>query len=105
MTQKNKLHWNFNKIPSNKNKVAALRVRFMDIHNINNSNEMFIRIPEGGRCEYFPAERTFYIYDSDDYMFRNIHAPEETAVDISYIGKEYLSIMDLPNSDRQEQLN
>jgi hypothetical protein len=77
----------------------------MDIHNIINHNEMFIRIPEGGRCEYSYAERTFYIYDSEGTMFRNVHAPEETAVDISYIGKDYLNIMDLSNFDHQEQLN
>lgn len=104
MTQVKKLHWDFKKLSKN-NRVAALRVRFMDTHNIINSNEMFIRIPEGGRCEYSPTERTFYIYDSDGYMFRNVHAPEESAIDISYIGREYLSIMDLSNSEHQEQLN
>jgi hypothetical protein len=104
LTRVKKLHWDFNN-PTNNNRVAALRVRFMDTHNISHSNEMFIRIPEGGRCEYSSTERTFYVYDSDGYMFRNVHAPEKSAIDISYIGKEYLSIMDLSNSEHQEQLN
>lgn len=104
MTQANKLHWDFNNPPNN-NRVAALRVCFMDVKDMINSNEMFIRIPEGGRCEYSPTERTFYVYDSDGYMFRNVHAPEKTAVDISYIEREYLSIMDLSNFEHQEPLN
>lgn len=98
-----KLKWNFTKkIPQN-NKIAALRVRFMNALNPAMSNEMYIRIPEGGRCEYSSQDRTFYIYGADDVIFRNVHAPEDSAIDISYIAKDHLDILDLTNPEYFDQ--
>jgi len=78
----------------------------MDIHNLSNSNEMFIRIPKGGRCEYSIENRIFYIYDSNGIMFRNVQAPEEAAIDISYIDQDYLNIIDQTRLEYpQDQLN
>ncbi len=99
MQANKKLKWDFQNKKSEANKIVALRVRFMNIHNPLANNEMFIKIPDGGRCEYSPLERTFYVFDSDDDMFRNVQAPEDSAIDISYVGKDYLDFLDLTNPE------
>lgn len=103
----NKLDWDFTKKIPEEDKIAALRVRFMNVHNPLANNEMYIKIPNGGRCEYFPLERVFYIYDSDGDLFRNIQAPEDSTIDISYIEKEYLEILESTNPEffHQDLLN
>jgi hypothetical protein len=100
----NKLSWNFTKKPPKDERIAALRVRFIYTHDPTSSNEMVIRIPEGGRCEYFPSERMFQLYDSEGNMIRNVQAPEEFTVDISYIGQDYLKLLDSANPDFQQDL-
>ena len=60
---------------------------------------MFIKIPDGGRCEYSPLERIFYVFDSDDNIFRNIQAPQNSAIDISYIEKGYLDLLELTSPE------
>ena len=102
----NKLNWNFTKKIPKEERIAALRIRFMNTIDPAASNEMYIRIPDGGRCEYYPLERMFHLYDSEGDMIRNVQAPEETAVDISYIHQEYLELLDSTNPDfRQDLLN
>jgi len=93
LTVINDTQWDFETTPQI-DKIAAIRVRFMDMNDLEARNEMFIMIPLGGRCEYSPDNRMFYIYDEHDNVFRNVHAPEQSAVDISYITKEYLDILD-----------
>lgn len=100
----NKLSWNFTKKPLEDQRIVALRVRFIDIQDPTSGNEMFIRIPEGGRCEYSPLKRMFHLYDSEGDMIRNVHAPEETTIDISYIDKEYLELLDSTNPEYQREL-
>jgi hypothetical protein len=106
MTQVNKLSWDFTKKIPKDERIAALRIRFMNILDLEASNEMYIRIPNGGRCEYSPLERMFHLYDSDGDMIRNVQAPEDTAVDISYIDVEYLELLDSTNPEfRRDLLN
>ena len=93
MTVINDTKWDFETIPEI-DKIAAIRIRFLDVDNPEIRNEMFIMIPLGGRCEYSPDNRMFYIYDEHDNVFRNVHAPENSAIDISYITKDYLDILD-----------
>jgi hypothetical protein len=94
--QANKQKWDFSKIQQ-PDQPAAMRVTFIDIGTHETINEMLIRIPEGGRCDYFPSDRMFYIFDSEGEVFREVHAPENLAVDISFIEKEYLDILDHSN--------
>lgn len=100
----NKLSWDFTKKIPKDEKIAALRIRFMNMIDPTASNEMYIRIPQGGRCEYHPLERMFHLYDSEGDVIRNVQAPEETAVDISYIHQEYLEMLDSTNPDFQQEL-
>jgi hypothetical protein len=83
--------------------IVAIRVHFVDAYHVQESSEMIIRIPDGGRCEYSPEDRMFSIYDADNNMFRNVHAPGETTVDISYIEKEYLNLLDQANKESYRQ--
>lgn len=96
MTRLNETKWNFEK-GSADTEIAAIRVRFVDAREPEMANEMFIVIPKGGRCEYSPSDRMFYIFDADNEVFRHVHAPEEAAVDISYISKEYMDALDGAN--------
>jgi hypothetical protein len=101
-----KLSWDFTKKPLKNENIAALRVRFVNALDPDISNEMYIRIPEGGRCDYFPLERMFNLYDSDGEIIKNIQAPVETAIEISYVGKQYLEILKSTSLElRQETLH
>jgi hypothetical protein len=104
MTQVNKLNWDFTKKIPKDERIAALRIRFIYTHDPTSGNEMFIRIPKGGRCEYLALERMFNLHDSEGDMIRNVQAPEEFTVDISYIDQDYLELLDSTNPQSQREI-
>jgi len=102
---KNKLKWDFKKNPIVSG-IVAIRVSFVDLSYPDGENIVILRIPEGGQCEYVPNDRMFQIYDANGEIFRKLHAPPAAAVDISYIEKEYLEMLDHANKESyREHLN
>jgi hypothetical protein len=95
---KNKLKWDFEK-QIILDSIVAIRVRFIDLNHPDEENLVILRIPEGGKCEYIPKDRIFQIYGQDGEIFRKLHAPDGAAIDISYIEKEYLNMLDQANSE------
>lgn len=90
------MNWNFNKKQEPIEEIAAIRISFLepDSENYIPPNDLYIKIPHGGRCTYAPSVRVFTVLDSDEDVVRTVQAPFDISLDIVGINKDYLEFLE-----------
>lgn len=97
MKPSKELSWTFNRKKEYREPIVAVRISLLsdDSNVYDPQSDIFIKIPDGGRCSYVPEMRLFTVFDSDDEVFRTIQAPPDYVFDISLIEKQYYEYLEI----------